>query len=222
MMNMKRCAVLLYLIFLYGGHVQARSAADPVRIYFRHGYSVLDLSLRDNRRTLDDLVGRLKAYASDTTRKLIVFSVEGNASPDGMNEANLRLSRRRTESVLVYIRSRVSFPDSLIVTTAEGVDWDGLAALVESDLSVPDRDEVLNILQNTPVWIYDRQGRIVDGRKKQLMELCGGKIYRLLQERFFAELRNCTIELHYTTGDAPGQQIARIHDSMPHPAASRS
>ena len=189
-MNMKRCAVLLYLIFLYGAHVQARSAADPVRIYFRHGYSVLDLSLRDNRRTLDDLVGRLKAYASDTTRKLIVFSVEGNASPDGMNEANLRLSRRRTESVLVYIRSRVSFPDSLIVTTAEGVDWDGLAALVESDLSVSDRDEVLNILQNTPVWIYDRQGRIVDGRKKQLMELCGGKIYRLLQERFFAELRN--------------------------------
>lgn len=83
MMNMKRCAVLLYLIFLYGAHVQARSAADPVRIYFRHGYSVLDLSLRDNRRTLDDLVGRLKAYASDTTRKLIVFSVEGNASPDG-------------------------------------------------------------------------------------------------------------------------------------------
>lgn len=219
-MNMKRCAVLLYLIFLYGGHVQARSAADPVRIYFRHGYSVLDLSLRDNRRTLDDLVGRLKAYASDTTRKLIVFSVEGNASPDRMNEANLRLSRRRTESVLVHIRSRVSFPDSLIVTTAEGVDWDGLAALVESDLSVPDRDEVLNILQNTPVWIYDRQGRIVDGRKKQLMELCGGKIYRLLQERFFAELRNCTIELHYTTGDAPGQQIARVHDSMPHPAAS--
>ena len=219
-MNMKRCAVLLYLIFLYGGHVQARSAADPVRIYFRHGYSVLDLSLRDNRRTLDDLVGRLKAYASDTLRKLIVFSVEGNASPDGMNEANLRLSRRRTESVLVYIRSRVSFPDSLIVTTAEGVDWDGLAASVESDSSVPDRDEVLNILQNTPVWIYDKQGRIVDGRKKQLMELCGGKIYRLLQERFFAELRNCTIELHYKTGDAPGQQIARVHDSMPHPAAS--
>ena len=139
-MNMKRCAVLLYLIFLYGAHVQARSAADPVRIYFRHGYSVLDLSLRDNRRTLDDLVGRLKAYASDTTRKLIVFSVEGNASPDGMNEANLRLSRRRTESVLVYIRSRVSFPDSLIVTTAEGVDWDGLAASVESDPSVSDRD----------------------------------------------------------------------------------
>lgn len=65
---------------------------------------------------------------------------------------------------------------------------------------------MLNILQNTPVWIYDRQGRIVDGRKKQLMELCGGKIYRLLQERFFAELRNCTIELHYTTGMLPASR----------------
>lgn len=77
MMNMKRCAVLLYLIFLYGAHVQARSAGRSGTVYFRHGYSVLDLSLRDNRRTLDDFVGRLETYASDTTRKLIVFSVEG-------------------------------------------------------------------------------------------------------------------------------------------------
>ena len=81
MMNMKRCAVLLYLIFLYGAHVQARSAADPVRIYFRHGYSVLDLSLRDNRRTLDDLVGRLKAYASDTTRKLSLIHISEPTRP---------------------------------------------------------------------------------------------------------------------------------------------
>ena len=190
-MNMKRCAVLLYLIFLYGAHVQARSAVDPVRIYFRHGYSVLDLSLRDNRRTLDDFVGRLETYASDTTRKLIVFSVEGNASPDGTNEANLRLSRRRTESVLAYIRSRVSFPDSLIVTTAEGVDWDGLAASVESDPSVSDRDEVLNILQNTPVWIYDRQGRIVDGRKKQLMERFIAYCRSVSSQSFATARSNC-------------------------------
>lgn len=91
-------------------------------------------SLRDNRRTLDDLVGRLKSYASDTTRKLIVFSVEGNASPDGTNEANLRLSRRRTESVLAYIRSRVSFPRFADRHDCRGVDWDGLAASVSPTL----------------------------------------------------------------------------------------
>lgn len=179
---MKRCAVLLYLIFLYGAHVQARSAVDPVRIYFRHGYSVLDLSLRDNRRTLDDFVGRLETYASDTTRKLIVFSVEGNASPDGTNEANLRLSRRRTESVLAYIRSRVSFPDSLIVTTAEGVDWDGLAASVESDPSVSDRDEVLNILQNTPYgFMTGRDASSTDARNSS---------WNYAAERFIAYCRS--------------------------------
>ena len=94
MMNMRCWTVLLYLILLYGGHVQARSAADPVRVYFRHGYSALDLSLRDNRRILDDLAGRLEASSSDTTRVIVALAVEGNASPDGTNEANLRLSRR--------------------------------------------------------------------------------------------------------------------------------
>lgn len=191
----------MFLIFLCSGQIQARSATDSVRVYFRHGYSVLDLSLRDNRRVLDGLIGQLSTFSFDTTKCLIVLSIEGNTSPDGTHKANCRLSERRTERVLDYIRSRVAIPEQLVSTVAEGIDWDGLATLVESDASVPARSEVLGILQNTPLWVYDEKGRIVDGRKKQLMELRGGEVYRLLQERYFAELRNCTIELRYKTAD---------------------
>ena len=161
----------MFLILLCGGSVKARPVADSVQVYFRHGYSTLDLSLHDNRRTLDELVERLQALSSDTTKKLLSVSIEGNASPDGLHGANLRLSRKRAQNVLTYIRTRTAIPDSLITVRADGVDWRTLAAMVETAPFVPAREEVLDILRNIPLWIYDGQGRIVDGRKKRLMDL---------------------------------------------------
>lgn len=197
-----RIVILFSIILLCNGYMQACPAVhNPLRIYFHHGYSTLDPSLRDNRRTLDKLTEHLEKFSSDTTKILITITVEGHASPDGLHEANLLLSKRRVGHVLEYIRARVPLPDSLIATVAEGVDWDGLAAMVEADGKVPAREEVLDILRNTPVWIYNEEGRIIDGRKKRLMDLYGGTVYRLLRDRFFAELRNCTIELRYKTGN---------------------
>lgn len=194
-----RCRFIILLLIVLGcGRVQARPDVDSIRVYFHHGYSTLDLSLRHNGRTLDDFIKRLHAFSSDSTRHLISFSVEGNTSPDGTSEANLRLSEQRAERVLEYIRSRVELPEQLVSVTADGIDWDALAGMVRHDESVPAREEVLDILQNTPVWVYDENHRIIDGRKKQLMEVQGGRVYRLLEKRYFAELRNCTIELCYT------------------------
>ena len=59
------------------------------------------------------------------------------------------------------------------------------------------RDEVLDILDHTPLWIYDDDNRIVDGRKKQLMDLQGGKPYNYMLEHFFPELRNSVSTVLY-------------------------
>lgn len=61
------------------------------------------------------------------------------------------------------------------------------------------RNEVLDILDHTPLWIYDDKGHIVDGRKKQLMDLQKGKPYNYMLEHFFPDLRNSvniTLYLH--------------------------
>lgn len=120
--------VLLFIVFCCG-YVCATPAIDSIRIYFHHGYSVLDFSLRDNRSVLDDFIRRMVSLSSDTTKHIITLHVEGHASPSGMDVANRRLSERRAGQVLEYIRSRVTFPNSLVCVLAEGVDWDGLADL---------------------------------------------------------------------------------------------
>lgn len=84
---------------------------------------------------------------------------------------------------------------------------------VEKDPTVPAREQVLTILRRTPLWVYDTNGKIVDGRKKQLMDLRGGTVYRVLQERFFAELRNVYIELRYEV--SPAQEIERDSAVLP-------
>lgn len=191
--------IILILIQFVGccRYIDAQSAADTVCVYFHRGYSSLDLSFRDNRQTLDAFVGQLNALRADAARHAITLFVEGNASPDGTLDANVRLTENRVKNVLEYIRRHVTLPDSLIRIRAEGIDWDGLAEWVARDPRVPGQDQVLDILHHTPVWVFDAQGRIVDSRKKQLMDLEGGRAYRYMSEHYFPGLRNTVLRLSY-------------------------
>lgn len=173
------------------------AGTDTVQVYFREGDASLELSLCDNGKSLDGLLGLM---ASDTSKYVIAISLEGNSSPTGTEAFNREISRRRTESVIEYLRSRTAVPDSLIGVKADGVDWDGLAAMVERDgISVGGATEnrILKILRETPVFVRDSSGRIVDGRKKQLMELEGGRVYRLLEQRYYDLLRKVCIHIRY-------------------------
>ena len=199
------------------GCLCAQSAVDSVRVYFRRGYSVLDLSLRDNRQTLDAFVGRLDSLLGDTSRHIVSLCVEGNASPDGTLGANRRLSGNRAKRVLEYIRLRVALPDSLVRVVAGGIDWDGLAERIAADPRVPARGRALDILHHTPVWVFDNSGRIVDSRKKQLMDLDGGRTYRYLLEHFFPGLRNASLRLSYTVTSVvrPEEKPAGVPEPEP-------
>lgn len=50
---MKIKGFFFFLLLLYGGYAQAQELHDSVKIYFRQGYSVLDLSRRNNKQSLD-------------------------------------------------------------------------------------------------------------------------------------------------------------------------
>jgi len=212
---MKRHLLTILFLCILGSGGYAAPRTDTLRVYFRLGYSTLEPGLRDNERALNRLVEQMRAESQDPCRQTVVICAEGNSSPDGSARANLLLSRKRAERLLEYIRSRVPMDDFRIRVKAEGIDWEGLAAFVERDPSVPERERVLEILRETPEWIYDEQGRVVDGRKRQLMNLSGGTVYSFLEERFFADLRNATIEL--SCGESADPQPAAGED--PHSAS---
>lgn len=201
---------------LSGSFLFAHSQEDTLQVYFRRGYAVLEPELRGNRETLEGLVVRLEAFRDDTAGCVSQLSLRGNASPDGMAAANVRLTRKRVEAVLSYLRQWVEIPDGLVEVQANGFDWEGLQLRVEDDPECPARQEVLEVLSDTPEWMYDAQGRIVDGRRKRLMDLRGGVPYGYLAEKVFPDLRNVSIILY-----GQGDQL-QAQKEAPDPSDGRS
>lgn len=176
----------------------------------------MEPELRGNRETLEGLVVRLEAFRDDTAGCVSQLSLRGNASPDGTAAANVRLTRKRVEAVLSYLRQWVEIPDGLVEVQANGFDWEGLQLRVEDDPECPARQEVLEVLSDTPEWMYDAQGRIVDGRRKRLMDLRGGVPYGYLAEKVFPDLRNVSIILY-----GQGDQL-QAQKEAPDPSDGRS
>mgnify|MGYP003253881735 FL=1 len=170
-MTMKRI-LLLFLLFC-GGYVHAQEL-DSVRIYYRQGHREVDVLFRDNRAELERFIRILREeYGANRLEGVVVRSW---SSPEGVNHLNEVLSDRRADSLKTYLVRHAEIPDNLVCIHGEGIAWDMLRRMVAaSDMLY--KKEVLHILDHTPVWVFDKAGRVVDGRKKQLMDLRGGMPY---------------------------------------------
>ena len=194
----KACFVMpLLLLSLLLLPVAASAQADNtittadtvgVKVYFRQGYSSLQPAFRENGIRLDDFMRRVSEMHADSTARLNSIDIVAYASPEGSFTLNRKLARKRAENISAYLRGNMPFlSGSLFNVQPKGIDWNGLAAMVEaSDMRY--RSEVLNILRNVPETTY-RNGKLVDSRLKRLMDLRGGRPYNYMLEHFFPELR---------------------------------
>ena len=159
-----------------------------VKVYFRQGYSTLQPAFRENGIRLDEFMRRVSDMHADSTARLNSIDIVAYASPEGSFTLNRKLARKRAENISAYLRGNMPFlSGSLFNVQPKGIDWNGLAAMVEaSDMRY--RSEVLNILRNIPETTY-RNGRLVDSRLKRLMDLRGGRPYNYMLTHFFPELR---------------------------------
>lgn len=174
--------------------------ADSAKVYFRIGHRQFDPSLGNNRATMESFVNHLReaADADDIER----IAIRAYASPDGNDLANERLAENRCKTMVDYLTSHTGVNPALIEAMPKGVAWDELRRMVAENPNVPAREKILDILDNTPVWVFDSHGKIIDGRKKQLMDLNGGRPYNWMFANLFPELRNGVAILLYTKSAA--------------------
>lgn len=185
---MKPFIVLLISGTLAAATAAAQVPADSAKVYFRLGHRQYDPSFENNSSGMNPFVNEVKRHNAASNIERI--TVRSYTSPDGSNAANERLSRNRCRTISEYLLNETGIDPSLIHTEAEGIAWDELTRMVEADTSVPYREEVLELLRTTPVWVFDDDNRVVGGRKKSLMELRGGVPYRWLYTNIFPALRN--------------------------------
>ena len=171
-----------------------------VRIYFKRGYSFFESSFRDNGARLDDFIERYRAACADTSLRVAGVRIESGASPEGYLTMNERLSGKRANYIVSYLRERIALPDENVRIDSRGIDWQGLAELVEAS-EVSYKEEVLAIL---------RDRKLPDNRKHRLLVLRGGKPYWELYRRFFPQLRASSVSVVYCGEGAPA--VVSGHD----------
>lgn len=167
----------------------AASIQDSLRttIYFRPGYSLLELSYRDNAANMKALTQGIQTIKGNPCVQLQHIRILSAASPEGNSALNKRVAKRRGERLRDYLKETLVLPDSIFTVSSAGEDWQGLAALIAKE-KTPWRNKALQIIRYTPEWVT-RNGKVVDGRKRQLQNLDGGKAWKYMLDNHFYTLR---------------------------------
>ena len=180
-------------------------------LYFRVNSSLLERGYKDNAKTLDIL----EEIFSDrqSLRNIDFVTINAAASPEGDSENNERLSQNRALAIKSYIMWKFPYLDRDGITTfSVGEDWTGLKKMVEDNVSVPGRDELLDILNDENISS--------ELKKMYLKRVNNGASYRYIEQNFYPYLRGgATCMIFYRDpnkakssgfGDGESSIVARI------------
>jgi len=216
---MNRFVFLLSLLLIEYLTVFGQERRLEISVGFKVGCSALDTSFGDNASNLAQIISLFEKIKNDSTTKLTEVTFSGSASPEGRAEFNRQLAVNRMRALEKYVRERVAIQDSIVTRKSNGIPWGKLAELVEvSDM--PYKEDVLCVLRSVPENVLDRHGRLVDSRKKRLMELQRGHPWLYMNEHFFESLRNaCTVMITVRSASASTvtdvSAIDAVTDSVP-------
>lgn len=183
-----------------GGEYLAVNDSVEIHIRYRRGSAAIDTLYLDNKTSLDSLVSVLGSIASGP-QSGVTISLKGAASPEGALKLNNKLALKRAASLRDYILANTGIPASAVTIEESGIDWMSLKDMIAAT-DQPWRDEAVAIISEVPVFIYDSDNKIVDGRNNRLGMLHGGRAWRYMEEHFFSDLRNAGVLLAFPAEDA--------------------
>lgn len=136
----------------------------------------------------------LQAQLSDPANKLVCVRIRSAASPDGNTDTNRARSDQRADDTRLYLTSALpELNGAPFIVTSAGEDYESLRALLEQS-DIPGADRAAEIIRTVPLWVADANGNVVDGRKKQLMDLRGGETWNAMRQTLFPQLQRTRID----------------------------
>lgn len=181
-----------------------QSRQDSLTVMYRVGRGDVEPQYDDNEAAISSFIDRLQKISSDSLCRIKRISFRGLTSPDGVSTYNLALADTRGRSLSDFILSKFDASNIDVTVEKSGIAWAELAQLVEAS-DMDHRDEVLDIINNVPVWVKSN-GKIVSSRKQQLMRMHYGNTYRYMAKRFFPLLRRAEARVSYIEDAAPDEK----------------
>lgn len=185
--------------------VKTRADRFIARFNFRVNRSELLPELGNNRVEFARVDSVAKAILLNTDVKVKNVSIDGYASPEGTDAANLKLSQNRALSFADYLRRTYKLSRGVLNGVGHGSDWEGLRNSVMADVNVPNKQAVLDILGATSNN---------EVRKTNLRKLDAGQPYAYLLANHYPPLRRTEYQFTYTVRDFNLEEaIQRIYSN---------
>lgn len=176
---------------------QGENGEDEAWIYFRWDRTEFDGSYLENREAISALKLILDQAGSDRIESVTVTAY---ASPEGVREHNLKLSRKRTKTLLQLVDEYLPGYAQHIIVRDGGEAWEPLRKRIAEDPRLSDaaRRKILNILDDGSVGH--------DTKKWRLQNRLGsdpvlGDLYDYILKNHFCYLRCLHIKIRYTDSD---------------------
>ncbi len=159
---------------------------------FRVNNTTIESERGDNGEQLRKLNAFLDQIEADTTKNIVNVAFCGAASPEGNTENNRLLAQGRLSALERVVRAKIELPDSIVTYNDSYIPWSYLAERVEeSDLL--QKEVILGIIGREPVVIGYINNQLFDNRVELLKTLDDGAVWRQLNERYFASMRNASV-----------------------------
>ena len=173
---------------------------NALTVFYRINRFAIEPDYASNEQTLVNLIAAIEIIRESLDAEVKRIVVAGFASPEGPFDFNDRLAWERAVSVKEYILKNSEIADPSVLLFNGSTDWRGLHLLVDRDLELPGRTEVLRILESRPLTDVATQKE----RMELIKKLHGGTTYQYMADRVFPLLRNGTfIRVYYENRTAP-------------------
>ena len=214
------------LIFVFSGTAFSKTVSEEMnnalssdslslQIFFKTSRSDIDPSFSNNKENISRFFTSLDSiYGIPRVSIDSVVLVSSSASPEGATRTNDTLSRRRAAAAEALFRTHCKTDATFRIRTI-GEDWQTLSALLHAS-NLKGKETALKIIGNTPRFIMNR-GRIVGGRKKSMMDLQGGKVWREMNKHIFPLLRQATLTIYYTRHAAEEKTVTVVEEKVEEP-----
>lgn len=145
---------------------------------------------RNNAKELGNIIATIDSVKNDPDIKVKNITLKGYASPEGPYKNNERLAKERTASLRKYVQNLYHFDESMIQTSYEPENWEGLKEYVKaSDLE--NKTEILLVIGS------DRD----PDQKEWKIKSSWPADYRILLDNCYPGLRKTDYMIEYTIED---------------------
>lgn len=182
-----------------------RSEIVPAYLNFQVDKYQILTDFRNNAMELAKINRTIEVITRDKNIRPTGMELKGFASPEGRYASNKVLAENRVKALRGYIRAKNDFKADFFSLDAVPEDWDGFKVKTEADVNMPNRDEVLAIInsQDEP-----------DKKEALLRILKGGASFTYVLKDIFPSLRRSEFKVNYTVREftvEEGREIIKIH-----------